>query len=69
MAVEVTLSVAHTWVAPLVVAPRSASSLPRLAGFRRRRNGFIEEARHAVRDGFEANISLSTQPTTRSRHA
>ncbi len=69
MAVVMTLSVAHTWARPLVTALRTVSSLPRLAGSRRRRNGFIEEARHAVRDGFEANISLSTEPTTRSWRA
>lgn len=69
MAVEVTLSVAHQWVAPLVTAPRAAS-LPRIAGSRQRCHGFIEEAGHAVRDGFEANLSLqSFEPTTRSRRA
>lgn len=70
MAVALTLRVAHQWAGSLVTAPQTASSSPRLAGSRQRGNGFIEEGRRGVRDGFEANISLqSFEPTTRSRRA
>ncbi len=68
MAIATTLRVANQWAPSLVTAPRAAS-LPRIAGSRQRRHGFIEDAGHAVRDGFEASVSLPTEPMTRSWRA
>ncbi len=68
MAVATTLSKDHQMARTQVTAPRTASSLPRLAGSRPGSYQFIE-ARHAVTDEFEASTSLPPGPTTGSRRA
>ena len=68
MAVATTLSKDHQLARTLVAAPRTASSLPRLAGSRLGSYRFME-ARHAVTDEFEASTSLLPGPTTGSRNA
>jgi len=68
MAVATTLSKDHQMARTLVTAPRTATSLPRLAGSRPESYRFIK-ARHAASDEFEANNSLLPEPTAGSRHA